>query len=180
MIVYKLKSNEFFCVSFFYRYAEIFFCFSKMLQNFCGEKLALAKNRLLITLKKLLQNIDFQLCSSVEKVVENFCEKMVFIKKICCNFAVSKMTEQKHKILTKKNKKMKTKKQKMTEKEFIAAFESAGFDFIICGYEGILNQISSLYHRYSKEAKSKFMRDFYSEKASKLHNLLEKRGYYNE
>ena len=72
------------------------------MQNFCGEKLAWAKNRLLITLKKMMQNIDFQLCSSVEKVVENFCEKMVAVRKNGCNFAVSKMTEQKNKILTKK------------------------------------------------------------------------------
>lgn len=74
---------------------------------------------------------------------------------------------------------MKTKKQKMTEKEFIAAFESAGFDFSVWGYEGILNQISSLYYRYAEETESKFMRDFYREKANKLHNILEERGYYN-
>lgn len=165
MIVSKLKSNEIFCLS-------------EMLQNFCGEKLAKAKNRLLITLKKLQQFIDFQLYLSVEKVVENFCEKMVFIQKICCNFAVSKMTDKKNKILTKKNK-MKTKKQKMTEKEFIAAFESAGFVFDIWGYEGILNQISSLYYIKAEETKSKVMRDFYIEKANILHNLLEERGYYN-
>lgn len=75
-----------------------------MLQNFCGEKLAQAKNRLFITLKKLLQFIDFQLHLAVEKVVENFCEKMVSVRKNGCNFAVSKMTEQKNKILTKKTK----------------------------------------------------------------------------
>lgn len=75
---------------------------------------------------------------------------------------------------------METKKQKMTEKEFIAAFENAGFDFSVWGYEGILNQISSLYYRYAEEAKSKLMRDFYGKKANKLHNLLEERGYYNE
>lgn len=75
---------------------------------------------------------------------------------------------------------MKTKKQKMTEREFIAAFESAGFDFSVWGYEGILNQISSLYYRYAEEAKSKVMTDFYNKKANILHNILDKRGYYNE
>ena len=105
MIVYNLKSSEIFCVSFLYRYAENFFCLLEILQNFCGEKLAQAKNRLLITLKKLLQNIDFQLHFSVEKVVENFCEKMVSVRKNDCNFAMSKMTDKKNKILTKKQKK---------------------------------------------------------------------------
>lgn len=74
---------------------------------------------------------------------------------------------------------MKTKKQKMTKEEFIAAFESAGFVFSIWGYEGILNQISSLYYIKAEETKSKVMRNFYIEKANILHNLLEERGYYN-
>lgn len=102
MIVYNLKSNQFFCVSFLYRYAEIFFCLLEILQNFCVEKLARGKNMLLITFKKLMQNIDFQLLLSVEKVVENFCEKMIAVRKNGCNFAVSKMTDKKNKILTKK------------------------------------------------------------------------------
>lgn len=101
MIVYNLKSKEIFSVSLFFRYAENFFCLSEIMQNFCAEKLARAKNRLLITLKKSLQVIDFQLYLTVEKVVNNFCEKMVFIQKICCNFALSKMTDKKNKILTK-------------------------------------------------------------------------------
>lgn len=105
MIVYNLKSMEIFSVSFLYRYAENFFCLSKIMQNFCAEKLARAKNRLLITLKKSLQVIDFQLYLSVEKVVNNFCEKMVAVRKNGCNFAVSKMTEKQYKILTKKQKK---------------------------------------------------------------------------
>lgn len=98
MIVYNLKYNEIFCISFLYRCAENFFCLSEILQNFYSKKLTLGKNRLLITLKKMLQNIDFQLCSSVEKVVNNFCEKLVAVRKNGCNFAVSKMTEQKQNI----------------------------------------------------------------------------------
>lgn len=101
MIVYNLKSNEFFCVSFLYRYAENSFLFVRNAAKFLCEKLAQAKNRLLITLKKLLQFIDFQLLFSVEKVVENFCEKMIAVRKNGCNFAVSKMTDKKNKISNK-------------------------------------------------------------------------------
>lgn len=104
MIVYNLKSNEIFCVSFLYRYAKNFFICPKCCKIFVVKNWHRQKNRLLITFKKLLQNIDFQLLLSVEKVVENFYEKMVFIQKICCNFAVSKMTDKKNKILTKKQK----------------------------------------------------------------------------
>lgn len=82
MIVYNLKSKEIFCLH-------------EILQNFCGKKLAQAKNRLFITLKKLLQFIYFQLHLAVEKVVENFCEKMVSFRKNGCNFAMSKMTNKK-------------------------------------------------------------------------------------
>ena len=96
---------KFFVYLFVIDMQKIFFCLFEMMQNFCGEKLARVKNRLFITFKKLLQFIDFQLHLSVEKVVENFCEKMVAIRKNGCNFAMSKMTNKKNKILTKKTKK---------------------------------------------------------------------------
>lgn len=74
---------------------------------------------------------------------------------------------------------MRTKKQTMTEKEFIAAFERAGFNFNVWGYEGVLNQISSLYFRYAEETKSKVLKELYSKRANVLHDILEQRGAYN-
>ena len=73
--------------------------------------------------------------------------------------------------------------KKMTLKEFKEAFEKAGFNFSIWGYEGILNLISCLESRYAKEyeAKGKDMLDEMSrERAVILHQILNDRGYYND
>ena len=71
---------------------------------------------------------------------------------------------------------------KMTNKEFREAFEQAGYNWDVWGYEGILNMISVLEQKNSDEA---ILRGCLPsaraclERSNKLYDILDERGYYN-
>ena len=77
--------------------------------------------------------------------------------------------------------------EKMIAKDFIEALNEAGYDFEIYGWEGILNLIC-LYSRYQVEKyKDKHEDDggylglakLENDRASKLHAILDRRGYFS-
>ena len=74
-----------------------------------------------------------------------------------------------------------TKVKKLTNKEFKTFLTESGIDFDIWGYEGILNYvIRCLYHDYREETEKGFTvsAELDRERANKLFDILEKRGYY--
>ncbi len=71
--------------------------------------------------------------------------------------------------------------KKMTTKEFKEVLKAAHIDFDFIGWEGILVIISNHYYNTAKEFEEKNLKygaDDYKKNASKIHEILEERGYF--
>ena len=74
-----------------------------------------------------------------------------------------------------------SKVKKLTNKEFKAILNDCGINFEIWGYEGILNYvIRCLYNDAKQDIEKGFttLAESDRERANKLYDILEKRGYY--
>lgn len=71
--------------------------------------------------------------------------------------------------------------KKMTTKEFKEVLKAAHIDFDFIGWEGILVMISNHYFTTAKEFDKKNLKsgaEAYRKNASKIHEILEERGYF--
>ena len=72
--------------------------------------------------------------------------------------------------------------RKMTQKEFKQAFNECGYNFDIWGWDGILNMIACYATReeeYQIARGCETLAQVEADRRKKIHDYLDKRGYYN-